>query len=107
MADITDAQAVRFVNENARPLADLMERVYRTSKQFQINLVQDFENRTQLNQGSDVVVDLAYPNDPRNPVTKTNVAELKFVVEQLVAMFETSDRLPVTHEFVVNGQPIF
>lgn len=105
MADITNAQAVRFVNENARPLADLMESVRRTAEQFAINVVA-FEAVTSGNANGDVVIDGA-ATDGRPLATKQKVAELKYVAEQLVAALTLDNREDLVHGLVVNGQPRF
>ena len=107
MADITDPRAIKFCNENARTIADLIEKFHRTIPTFMLNVVQDFEKHTANNADQDKIVDLNQPNDPRNPLVKVNVAELKYVVEQLQLALETDDRLEVGHRFVVNGQPIY
>jgi len=105
MADITNAQAVRFVNENARPLADLIESVRRTAEQFAINVVA-FEAVTGGNVNGDVVIDGA-ATDGRPLATKGKVAALKYVAEQLVACLNQDDREVLVHDLVTNGQPRF
>lgn len=106
MAEITDAQAVRFANENARTLADLIERMDRTLDAFALNVVRDFEEVTGGNQNGDVIVD-GSAADGRNGVTKQDVAALKFVCEQLKACMNTDDRRAVVHRWAVNSAPLF
>lgn len=105
MADITNAQAVRFCNENARPLADIIESVRRTAEQFAINVVA-FEAATSGNANGDVVIDGA-ATDGRTLATKGKVAALKYVAEQLVACLNQDDREVLVHDLVTNGQPRF
>lgn len=105
MANITDAQAVRFVNENARPMADLIEKVRRTAEQFAINVVA-FEAVTGGNANGDIVIDGA-ASDGRPIATKGKVAALKYVAEQLVACLNQDDREVLVHDLSINGQPIF
>ncbi len=105
MADITNAQAVRFVNEQARPMADLIEKARRTAEQFAINVVA-FEADTSGNANGDVVIDGA-ATDGRPLCTKQKIAELKYVAEQMVAALTADNREELVHGLVTNGQPIF
>jgi len=106
MSEITDPQAVKFCNENGRIMADAMLKFKRTADQFLLNVVRDFEQRTSGNQDSDSIQDGA-ASDGRNPLTKANVAQLKFVVEQMVGCINTDDRLQLTEAWGVNTQPYF
>lgn len=109
MADITNAQAVRFSNENARPMADLTESLRRTAEQFLINVVA-FEAIVgvdgQGNANGDAVIDGA-ATDGRPIATKGGVLALKYVCEQVVACLNQDDREVLVHNLVVNGQPRF
>lgn len=106
MPNITAAQPVRFCNENARTIADLIGKLDRTLDQFALNVVRDFEAHTGANQNSDAIQD-GSATDGRNPVTKVNVAELKYVCEQLKACMNTDDRRAIVNRWAVNAQPIF
>jgi hypothetical protein len=103
---ITNPQAVRFANENARTLADLIAKMDRTLDQFALNVVRDFEAHTAGDAGGDSIVDGA-AEDGRNQVTKDNVGELKFVCEQLKACLNTDDRRAIVNRWAVNSQPIY
>ncbi len=103
---ITDAQAVRFANENARTIADLIGKLDRTLDQFALNVVRDFEAKTSGNTSGEVIDDGA-DEDGRNAVTKNNVAQLKFVCEQLKACLDTDDRRAIVNTWAVNTQPIY
>ncbi len=105
MADITSPQAIRFCNENVRIIADLTEKLRRTGEQFLINVV-EFETITSGNANGDVVLDGA-ASDGRQICTKQSVAEVKYVVEQLVACLNQDDRETLIHNLVTNGQPAF
>ncbi len=107
MANITDPQAVDFANTKARAIANLIESLDRTIDIFLIDVVEDFEDRTGGNANGDVVIVEGLINDSRNPITKQNIAELKFVVEQIKACLDQDDRRTLVHNLVVLGQPIF
>lgn len=106
MAEITNTQAVRFANERARVIADLIEKLDRTIPQFMLDVVQLFENNTGGNANEDAITD-GSASDGRNPVTKYNVGELKYVVEQIKACLDTDDRRAVVHKWAVNGAPAY
>jgi hypothetical protein len=103
---ITDAQAVRFANDNGRTIADLIAKLDRTLDQFALNVVRDFESQTSGNANGEEIVDGSL-EDGRNTVTKGNVAELKFVCEQLKACMDTDDRRAIVNRWAVNSQPIY
>lgn len=105
MALITNPRVTRFSNENARVIANQAMRLYRTAKQFQLNVV-DFEEITQPYQASDELNDGADVSG-RPIVTKQNSAELKFVIEQLVGAFETDDRLSLLNNWTHDTTPYF
>jgi hypothetical protein len=103
---ITDPQAIRFANENARTIADLIGRLDRTLDQFALNVVRDFESQTGGNANGEEIDDGAAA-DGRNVVTKLNVGELKYVCEQLKACMDTDDRRAIVNRWAVNSQPIY
>ena len=105
---IDDPQAVKFCNENARVMADLIEAMDRTCTQFMLNVVRDFEQVAQVQAAgdSDAIVD-GSAADGRPGVTKAHIAQLKFVVEQLQACLGTDDRRTLVHNWVVNAAPKF
>lgn len=106
MADITNAAAVKFANERARTLANLIESMDRTLSQFALDVVLMFENNTGGNGDNDLIDD-GSTLDGRNRVKKVNVAELKYVCEQLKACMDASDRRAVVHKWVTNGTPLY
>lgn len=103
---ITNPQAVKFSNEKARTLANAIQTMDRTLSQFMLDVVTAFEANTGANADGEVIEDNA-TLDGRPVVTKVNVAELKFVVEQLQATMAVSDRRAVVNRFVNNGQPLY
>lgn len=105
MADIVTPQAVKFANEKARRLADLLQTTRRTCEQFALD-VTDFEVATDKDGDKDVIDDGA-KTDGRKPVAKEQVAQLKFVAEQVAAALNQDDRAALVAAWVVNGQPIF
>lgn len=112
MADIVNAQAVKFCNQNARTIADLISKLDRTLPAFALNVVRDFEHQTNGNASEDRIIDGATTandinEDGRTKVTKNNVAQLKFVCEQLLAVMNTSDYRALVNNWVTNGNPIF
>lgn len=106
MAAINNPQAVKFCNENARQMADLVVSFYRTATQFNLNVVRDFEATTGGNIDGDLVVD-GSASDGRAPVAKINVGQLKFVVEQLQSALNTNSIIALANVWAVNGKPIF
>lgn len=105
MADISNVQAIAFTNLKARPFADRLLSSYRTAKQFMIDVV-EFESATAGNADGDVILD-GSATDGRTILAKVDIAALKFVCEQFIAMMETSDRVPVTDKCAVNSQPLY
>lgn len=105
MADITNPQVVKFCNEKVRTAADLIEKTRRTCEQLLVDLVgvetlvQAAADKDQIDDGS--------KTDGRKVIAKENIAQLKFVVEQLVACLNTDDRAQIVARWSVNGQPIF
>ena len=105
---ITNAEAVRFANENCRVLADLIEQVDRTCQQFALNVATNWEDIAEVIAAADgdAIVDGA-ATDGRSPVTKLNVGQLKFVAAQVVACMATDDRRALVHNWVTNSTPRF
>ena len=105
---ITNTQAVKFCNENCRRLADMLEQFDRTASQFMLNVVRDWEQISEVSQAvdGDVIVDGSV-TDGRTTRTKVNVAQLKYVIEQVQAAISTDDRRALVHGWVTNGQPLF
>lgn len=106
MADITNPQAVKFCNEKLRPLADLIERTRRTCEQFLIDITTEFEAHVSGNANGDVILDGA-ALDGRSVITKANVAEVKFVAEQMAAAANADDRESLIANVSVNGVPLY
>ena len=103
---ITNPQAVKFSNEKARTLANHIASMDRTLTQFMLDVVTAFEANTGGNTNGEVIEDGA-TIDGRPVVTKVNVAELKFVVEQLQAAMATDDRRVIVNKWVNQGQPLY
>jgi hypothetical protein len=106
MADIVNAQAVRFCNEKARPLADLIEKTRRTAEQFALDIVTEFEANTSGNANGDTIIDGA-ATDGRQVIDKGDILGLKFVAEQMVAALTQDDREALVAAVSVNGTPIY
>lgn len=112
---ITDPVAVKFANEQCRIMADLIETMDRTAQQFMQNIVgQQWEANPDVvaAQDADPINDgsqrsLGANADGRKPVTKVNVAELKYVAEQILAAMAISDRRAVVNRWSVNASPRF
>lgn len=105
MALITSPAARRFSNENCRVIANNLMKLYRTAKQFELNVV-DFEALTNGNDNGDIIDDNAEIAG-RPIVTKLNVAELKFVLGQFTAAMQTDDRLALTNKWTHDTTPLF
>lgn len=106
MANITNVQAIKFCNEKARTLADLIERTRRTAEQFMIDITTEFEANVSGNDNADVMIDGA-AQDGRSIITKGDVLGLKFVAEQAIATLNQDDRETLVSKVSVNGTPIF
>ena len=108
MAEITDAEAIKFCNERCRILADAIESTDRTLTQFMLDVVLSWESVAEViaADNADVIVD-GSEEDGRHTNAKINVAELKYVVEQLQACMATDDRREVVHRWACNGRPKF
>lgn len=104
--DITNPQSVKFCNENARVISDMMAKLDRTCDQFLLNVVRDFESTTADNQDGDFVGD-GSESDGRNRITKANISQLKFVVEQVKGCLNIDDRAAIVNRIAVNTQPAF
>lgn len=107
MANITNAQAARFADERARTIADLIWSLDRTLSQFMLDVVRDWESVPEVAAAQNTDVIVSSQPDSRNPVTKYNVGELKYVCEQLIACMATDDRRAIVNRWQVNGKPIF
>lgn len=105
MAAITHPRALRFRDNNARVIAEQALSLYRTIGQFQTLLVENFENLTGANANGDTIGESE--NHVLHPITKENVAQLKFVIEQLEACFDTDDRVAILSRWAVNSSPYF
>lgn len=105
MALITNQAVKRFSNEKCRVLANQLMKVYRTAKQFQLDIV-PIESLIAGNDNADVIHDGA-EEAGRNVVTKLHTAQLKFVIEQFVGAMETDDRRDLTNNWVHDSTPLF
>lgn len=106
MALITNPQAIHFANDRARIIANALQTLDRSLAQFALDVVILFETPTTSNIGGDIIND-GSSLDGRNPVTKTNVAELKYVLEQITACMSTDDRRAIVNRWAVNSTPLF
>ena len=106
MADITHPEAVRFSNEKARTMADLLEQTFRACDQFMLDVMGEFEANTSGNANGDVIVD-GSSSDGRSTLTKQDIAALKFVVEKIQEAADIDDRRAIVAKASVNGQPAF
>lgn len=103
---ITNPQAIRFSNRKARAIATATQTLYRTILQFQQDVVRDFEALTGSDQDGDTIDDGA-ASQGIPIVTKGNVAELKFVMEQVKDCLETDDRLALLNKWVDQSTPLY
>lgn len=100
---ITDPKAVRFT-EHVRAFANSLGSLMRTADQFMIDVVEEFESVTGAAPDEEIVADA---NQASRPITKLNIAQFKFVVEQFLAMANTDDRRAVVSRVATSTQPIF
>lgn len=105
MADITNAEAVRFCNEKVRPLADVATRYYYASKAL-VNEWNATDMTSKIPNTADVVMD-GSAVDGRSPITGANVVGLKNAVAAFVADLEANNnaKLNVLLRIEVNGSP--
>ena len=106
MAQIDNAQAIRFANEEARVAADALLRAYRTAKV----LVQDYYGKSGLSQTfvtgiADTIQDGA-DSDGRSIITGNEVLNLITFASNFIADLEASNntKLNVLLGVAVNGQ---
>lgn len=89
MADITDPQAIRFVNEKIRPLADTMCRAYRTAR----DIVAEWKAKG---------IDKLFPNDGSaiidgriaegvTQLTDKDILAILAVAEEIISLAETNN----------------
>lgn len=106
MADIINVQAVKFSNEKARTLADLIEKTRRTAEQFAIDITTEFEAQVSGNDNADVIIDGA-ATDGRSIITKGDILGLKYVAEQAVIALNLDDRETLVAKVSVQGAPLY
>ena len=108
MADITNKQAVGFLVNKCRPVADIVEKARRTAQQFAIDVPGEFEAFVGENANEDVVADGSdTATDGRQIITKADVASLKYVLEQMVTTLTSFDFSATVSKFSMDGRPIF
>jgi hypothetical protein len=107
MANIVDPLVAKVCNEELRVIADAIERLNRMAPQAMLDIVV-VENRPSFinANNADIVLD-GSETDGRKPVTKENILQLKFVIEQLQSAMNESDRAAVVHRWAVNSVPLF
>lgn len=104
MANIDNPQARRFSNEIMRPIADQLMKTYRTLDTFMLEVV-NFESAVSAAQDSDVILD-GSETDGRTPLTKFNVGEFKYRINELKTYFESDPYiLTVLNRAAVNTKP--
>jgi hypothetical protein len=103
---ITNTQAVRFANEEARVIADLLGKFIRCAPKFLQDIVVMFEANTAANPDDDFIIDGSVA-DGRVRRTKLNMAQLKYVVEQVQAACIQDDRDDTINSWAVNTIPPF
>lgn len=112
MSNITNAQAIRFCNRNARPLADLIMRMDRTITQFLVNVQRDFESPCTDNASEDPIIDGATTannvgEDGRPKVTKAEVAALKAVCQALKNAMDANSNRAAVRKWSTNDVPLY
>lgn len=101
---IDNAQARRFSNEIMRPVADQVVKTYRTLETFMLEVV-NFEAATSAAQDADVILD-GSEVDGRTPLSKLNVGEFKYRINELKTWFESDPYiLTVLNRPAVNTAP--
>jgi hypothetical protein len=106
VADITNAQAVAFANEECRVICDLLGKFLRCGDKWMQDVVVKWEDVTGDHVDGDLIVD-GSAQDGRNPRTKFNVGQLKWVVEQVLAACRVDDREDIVNAWAVNTVPPF
>lgn len=104
MADITNAQAVKFCNEEGRVIANLLAKLYRAEPQFSLDVVDMFEANTGGHADEDLVAD-GSDTDGRKRVTKENAAELKFVVQTIKARLDQDNIIALVNKWATDSIP--
>ena len=109
MANITDVQAVKFCNEKARVLADLLAQMYETCRRF--NEEWSANNITSLvpNDSSPIIDGATVTSgtaDGRKPIKGSDVNGLHDRAFELVSLLEanSSAKLVQIQAISVNGQ---
>lgn len=100
---ITNPQAIRFT-ERARAIANALGSLTRTLPQFALDVVSDFEVITSGAPGNDVISD---GSSSIRPITKDNIAQLKYVAEQVLAALKQDDREAIVSRIATHTQPMF
>lgn len=106
MADITSPQAIKFCNEKARIMADLIEQMDRTAQQFMLDIQADYEAVTQGNANEDSIIDGAL-QDGRPQLIHYNIGALKYACEKILDRITTMELRGLVGAVSVNGQPKF
>jgi hypothetical protein len=111
MADITNAQVVKWSNERLRQLADLSTRTYYAAKSYQTDYATSaIAGAMALAANGDVVVD-GSKEDGRTPVTKLAIVNFLAGLNALVTQFETivsgvgTPMTTIQNGIQVNGSP--
>jgi hypothetical protein len=103
---ITNSQAIRFSNEEARVIADLLGKFIRCAPKFMQDIVLMFEANTDANTDDEFIID-GSAQDGRVRQTKLHMAQLKYVVEQVYAACTQDDREDTVNRWAVNSLPPF
>ena len=99
---IENQQAIQFVQQ-ARTAAGAMGTLRRTLAEFMVR-IPTFESLTSGDLDADVINDFGVNTQP---VTKLNVAQLKYRVEQVLASLEQDDGEAVVARFAPSSIPLF
>lgn len=86
MPDITDAQAIKFSNEEMRKAADLMAGAYQQAKAIQIKWIAEGMG-AKFPDTADDIMDGAH-TDGRTILTSANVNELKDALDAFITLME-------------------
>jgi hypothetical protein len=107
MANITDAGAVAFCNQKARPTADAMQTLYATCKDL-VNFWNANSISTLIPNTTDVVVDGA-ASDGRQPLNGIAVTAIVTEANAVILHYEASSNAVENNimKVFVNGQAKF
>ncbi len=108
MANITNAEAVKFCNEEVRRFNDMTVAHYRTAKQISADYTAKGMSAILGATGSDVIVDGA-ATDGRAPMTVQDVNNVIARANEKISDFEANTNLKLNqaNAVAVNTNPLF